>query len=287
MDTDTPELLASYWLHAGDTAPAVGREWSAWDFEARVRTLAEVGFTGIGLTHTELRHRLAHHGETLTHLRAVLDRHGVTHVELEILNAWLLPRDDERRERERTTREFLLDAAEALDAAHLKVGNFDGHRVAVEDAATRFQTLCEAAGAVDTAVGFEPSPVDPNVACLDDALAVVAEPENGGLLLDSWHLAKMGVPNERLGGLDASDIVAAEIADGYDDTDVATVTEMVDHRQLPGAGEFDLDGFVSALRRAGYAGPWGHEILSAEYRQLPMEHAYQVAYETAMAVLRR
>jgi sugar phosphate isomerase/epimerase len=217
----------------------------------------------------------------------VLDRHGVTHVELEILNAWLLPRGDERRDRERETREFLLDAAEALDAAHLKVGNFDGHRVAIEDATARFQTLCAAAEAVDTAVGFEPSLVDPNIDCLDDALAVVAGPENGGLLLDSWHLAKLGVPPERLAALDASDVVAAELADGYYDTDVETVTEMVAHRELPGVGEFDLDGFVSALRRAGYAGPWGHEILSAEYRQLPMAQAYRMAYETAIEVLRR
>ncbi|MDS0282344.1 sugar phosphate isomerase/epimerase family protein [Haloarcula onubensis] len=287
MTTDGPELLASYWLHAGDTAPAVGREWSAWDFETRVQRLAEVGFTGIGLTHTELRHRLTEHGETLADLRSVLDRHGLTHVELEILNAWLLPRADERRERERETREFLLSAAETLDAAHLKVGNFDGHRVPLADAAARFRTLCERAAAVDTAVGFEPSPVDPNVDSLDDALAVVEGAANGGLLLDSWHLAKLGVPTERLRDLDASDIVAAELADGRYDTDVETATEMVDHRELPGDGEFDLDGFVSALRRAGYAGPWGHEILSAEYRQRPMEQAYRQAYETAMAVLRR
>lgn len=287
MDTGEPELLASYWLHAGDTAPAVGREWSTWDFETRVETLADVGFTGIGLTHTELQHRLDHHDETLAELGAILDRHGLTHVELEILNAWLLPRDDERRVREQETREFLLKAAEVLDAAHLKVGNFDGHRVPLEDVAARFQALCEGAAAVDTRVGFEPSPVDPNVDGLDDALAVVEGPENGGLLLDSWHLAKMGVPYERLSDLDAGDIVAAELADGADGADVDLVTEMVDHRCLPGGGVFDLDGFVSALRDAGYAGPWGHEILSAEYRQLPMEAAYRVAYETSMGVLRR
>jgi len=287
MDTGDPELLASYWLHAGETAPAVGREWSPWDFEARVETLAAVGFTGIGLTHTELRHRLTHHDETLADLRAILERHGLTHVELEILNGWLLPRDDERRERERETREFLLEAAEVLDATHLKVGNFDGHPVPLENVADRFRTLCEAAEAVDTAVGFEPSPVDPNVDGLDDALAVVAGAENGGLLLDSWHLAKLGVPYERLGGLDADDIVAAELADGVDEADVDLVTEMVDHRRLPGDGTFDLEEFVAALRDAGYAGPWGHEILSAEYRQRPMDEAYRVAYETAMGVLRR
>jgi len=56
---------------------------------------------------------------------------------------------------------------------------------------------------------------------------------------------------------------------------------------VPGDGTLDLDGFVSALRAAGYAGPWCHEILSAEYRQLPMEQAYRVAYETATGVLRR
>jgi len=78
-----------------------------------------------------------------------------------------------------------------LDAAHLKMGNSDGHRVPLEAVAARFLGLCGAAEAVDTAVGFEPSPVDPNVDDLDDTLAVVATAENGGLLLDSWHLAKL------------------------------------------------------------------------------------------------
>ena len=34
-------------------------------------------------------------------------------------------------------------------------------------------------------------------------------------------------------------------------------------RRLPGDGDFDIGGFVAAVRAAGFQGPWGVELLSA------------------------
>ena len=44
------------------------------------------------------------------------------------------------------------------------------------------------------------------------------------------------------------------------------VDEMVNHRQLPGEGEFPLPAYVAVCRELGYEGPWGVEVLSEELR---------------------
>jgi sugar phosphate isomerase/epimerase len=98
-------------------------------------------------------------------------------------------------------------------------------------------------------------------------------------------MVKLGVTNERSSPPDADDIVAAEIADGYVETDLGFVEETINLRKLPGEGEFDLAGFVDAVEQTGFDGAWGHEILSEEYRRLSMDDAYRRAYDTAMTVL--
>jgi hypothetical protein len=44
---------------------------------------------------------------------------------------------------------------------------------------------------------------------------------------------------------------------------------------------------IAALRRAGYQGPWGVEILSEEHRATEVREAIARAYESARGVLRR
>ncbi len=46
-------------------------------------------------------------------------------------------------------------------------------------------------------------------------------------------------------------------------------------RRIPGEGDYDVIGFIKAIAATGYGGPWGNEILSEEYRRLPMEVAYR------------
>jgi sugar phosphate isomerase/epimerase len=64
------------------------------------------------------------------------------------------------------------------------------------------------------------------------------------------------------------------------------VDETINHRRLPGEGEFDVAGYVEACRNHGYGGPWGVEVLSAELRKLPIEEEFRRAYETSMAQFR-
>jgi sugar phosphate isomerase/epimerase len=55
----------------------------------------------------------------------------------------------------------------------------------------------------------------------------------------------------------------------------------VHRRRYCGEGSFDLNGIITALRTAGWTGPWGVEILSEEHRSLPVEEAVQRAADSA------
>jgi sugar phosphate isomerase/epimerase len=285
MAGDDDALIGSYWLHAGDTEPLTGREWSPWSFERRVEKLAAVGFEGIGIVDVDLEQALQYEFEDLSAVAAVLEENGMEHVELEMMVNWPLDPEDYRRREERPTRDLLLEAADVLDARHVKVGNTFGHPVPTSVLAERFADLCAEAAAVDTRVGLEIMPADHYVRDLDDALAVVGGPDNGGLLLDSWHMVKMGIENDDIAALDAEDVVSVELADGYVETDLEFLEETLNLRRLPGEGEYDMAGFVEAIRATGYGGPWGLEILSEEYRRLSMDDAYARAYDSGRSVL--
>ncbi len=53
----------------------------------------------------------------------------------------------------------------------------------------------------------------------------------------------------------------------------------------PAEGEFPIRAYVAALRDAGYAGPWGVEVLSEDLRALPIEEIFDCASATSRAQL--
>lgn len=279
-DTDT-DLIASYWLHAGETEPFVGRDHSLWDFQERVEVLAETGFDGVGIYHADLVYLLDEDGYSLERIRDVLAENDMEYVELEFMTQWMLDEDAERRVEEEPVLERMLEAADVLDARHLKVANSWGYELTTDELRTAFEELCDRARGVGVDVGYELLAADPVVETIDDAVEVTETSSNGGLFLDNWHLVKMGVTNDEISALSADDIVAVEFEDGIVDADMEFFEETVNHRKLPGEGEFDVEGFIAAAKAAGFDGPWGMEILSAEYRDMPMESAYATAYEAA------
>ncbi|HEY4827480.1 MAG TPA: hypothetical protein VIH85_11955, partial [Solirubrobacteraceae bacterium] len=74
-----------------------------------------------------------------------------------------------------------------------------------------------------------------------------------------------------------------ELSDGPVEFMDDPIDEVINHRRLPGEGEFDIPGYIEACRAVGYEGPWGVEILSEELRNLPMEEEFKRAYDTTAA----
>jgi sugar phosphate isomerase/epimerase len=275
------DLLASYWTLAGPVELHTGREWSLFDIVDRVTAAASAGFRGIGLWHADLLHILEERG--LRDLRAILDDGGMAHVELEFLSDWFLDPGTEPRRRSDQHRRALLDAAAVLGARHVKVGNFAGRQVPVGLLTERFAELCAEAAEHGTSVAYEFTYRDPTAGSLEAARSVVqgASAANGGLVLDLWHVVDLGVSTTAIRELPAGTVVAAEVSDGARRLESGARRTMRD-RRLPGDGDFDIAGFVAAVRATGFQGPWGVELLSAAIGSLCPDELARRAYRSTI-----
>jgi sugar phosphate isomerase/epimerase len=281
------ELVALYWTVSGPVEVHVGREWSLFDFRDRCAHAQRVGFAGTGIWHADLEHQLE--TRTLADIKAILDDHGLTRLELEFLMDWFLePTDDRRRESDRGRR-LLWEAAATLGAHHVKVGNIPGTPCPLELVTERFAELCDdAAQHHDALIAYELIPFDVNVNTLEELLAVVAGAgrANGVAALDTWHLSKLAIPPEALRAIPPEKLGWVELSDGQFANMEDRIDEVVNHRRLPGEGEFDIPAYVDACARLGYAGPWGVEVLSEDLRNRPIDEIFDKAYATTSAQFR-
>jgi sugar phosphate isomerase/epimerase len=281
------DVVGLYWTLSGPVEVHTGREWTLFDFRDRCEEAAKVGFSGIGIWHADLEHVLE--TRSLPEMREILDANGLRHLELEFLMDWFLDPGDERRAASDASRGLLFEAADVLGAHHVKVGNIPGTPAPLEQVTERYAELCaDAAAHHDAKIVYEFMPFDVNVHSLDAALEVVegAGAPNGGLAIDTWHMAKLGIAPEELRRIPLEYLTWVELSDGRREDMADLVDETVNHRRLPGEGEFDVAAYVEVCRDAGYPGPWGVEVLSEELRNLPMEEIFKRAYETTSAQFR-
>ncbi len=280
------ELLGLDWTISGPVDVHYGREWSLFDLRDRCAQAARVGFSGIGIWHADLEHVLE--TRSLADVAALLDEYGLRYLELEFLWEWFLDPSDDRRKESDTLRAFLWEAAAALPAHHVKVGNIPGTPCEIPRLTEAYAELCaDAAEHHDAKIVYEFMPPDVNVQTLEAALAIVegADAPNGGLAIDTWHMAKLGIEPDALRSVPARHLGWVELSDGRWENMPDPVDETINHRELPGEGEFPILEYVAAVRDAGYDGPWGIEVLSEKLRNLPIEEIFDRAYETGSAQL--
>ena len=281
------ELVALYWTISGPVEVHVGREWSTFAWADRCIEAERAGFQGIGLWHADIEHQLEL--RTLREMKRILDDAGLKYVQLEFLADFFVPPGQPGRAESDERRRMLLDAAGTFDAHHIKVGNIPGTPCELDRLTEAFAELCQdAANYTDARVVYEFMPFDVNVNTLDTALELVetAAQPNGGLALDTWHMGKLGIAPDELRRIPLEYLSWVELSDGQVQNMDDPVDETVNHRRLPGEGEFDLPGYVAVCQEMGYAEPWGVEVLSAELRKLPIEEEFQRAYETTAAQFR-
>jgi sugar phosphate isomerase/epimerase len=285
MATDTGvELMGAYWTTAGPTQPHVGQEWSNFDFADRCAEAAKAGMKGIGIWHADLAHIL----ETRSHddIKNLLEDNGLRYLELEFIMDWFVDPGDERREASDAIRDLLFRAAGELGAHHVKVGNIPGTHCEIPLLTERFAELCaRAAEHTDAKIVYEFMPFDANVKSLATVLEIVggAGAPNAGVAIDTWHMSKLGIAPDELRRIPPEYLSWVELSDGWLKNMDDPIDEVVNHRELPGEGEFDLRGYISACKDLGYAGPWGVEVLSEELRNQPMDVIFRRAYDTTAA----
>ncbi len=281
------DLIALYWTVSGPVEVHVGREWSLFDWRDRCEQAARVGFSGLGLWHADIEHQLE--SRSLSDIKRIFDDAGLRYLELEFLQDWFLNPGEELRKESDRRRRLLFDAAAALDAHHIKVGNIPGTPAELPQITERFAELCaDAADHTAARIVYEFMPFDVNVRTLDAALEVVqgAGAQNGGLAIDTWHMGKLGIAPDELRRVPLEYLTWIELSDGRRDDMEDPIDEVVNHRKLPGEGEFGVAEYVDVCREMGYAGPWGVEVLSEELRNLPIEEIFNRSYEATAAQFR-
>jgi sugar phosphate isomerase/epimerase len=278
------DLLALYWTVCGPADVHVGREWSTFDWRDRCVEAARVGFKGIGLWHADIEHQFQ--TRTLREMKRIFDDAGLTYLQVEFPADFFVDPGEPARAESDQRRRLLFETAAAFDAHHIKVGNIPGTPCELGKLTEAYAELCEDAAARTSAtVVYEFMPFDVNVNTLDAALGVVqgAGAPNGGLAIDTWHMANLGITPQDMRRIPPEQLAWVELSDGQVENMEDLIDETVNHRRLPGEGEFDIPGYVEVCREIGYTGPWGVEVLSEELRNLPIEEEFKRAYETTVA----
>jgi sugar phosphate isomerase/epimerase len=287
------ELLAAYFTLAGNVYPFSAQGiLSPFPFRDRVEAAAKAGWKGMGFLFADAAATASDIG--LPDMRRILKDNGIKHVELELLIDWYL--DGERRVRSNQMRNNILQMAEQLGARAVKVSGGRGadptnpqpHELVadVPRMIEGFRGLCRDAAAHGTSIVMELTPFSnvPTIA-LGRAIMEGADQENGGLLLDIWHIVRGGNSFDEIPKIPARFIGAIELDDA--DAELSgerTIWEdTIHYRSLPGEGGLRVPAFIRAVQKTGYTGPWGVEILSKSFRTLPLDVAAQRAFDATMA----
>jgi sugar phosphate isomerase/epimerase len=275
------ELLGSYWTFAGGALPHTDKEFATFDFKDRVEALSKAGFRGMGIWHADLAKILEK--RSLKEMSQIFDDNGIKYVELEFLTDWFL--DGEKKKKSDERKQLLLTAAEALGARHVKVGDFDNLKYEMPKLIESFAALCKDAADHGTKILFELMPFS-MLTTLKETLTMLdgAGVKNGGIMFDFWHVEKLKITHEELASVPLKYILGAEMNDGFrkPPPEWSLFEETINHRKMCGTGEFDVRGILAALRKAGYLGPYGVEVLSSEVRTWPLEQVTQTARSTTL-----
>jgi sugar phosphate isomerase/epimerase len=282
--TQPVQLLGSFWTLAVGADPK-GDQHCAHDFRLRVQTAAEAGFTALGFWHTDLRKIREKH--SFVEMKHILDGHGITYIEVEWLLDWFCT--DQRRVASDETRTLLLDAAEALRADHIKIGDLGNDCANVAQLTDEFGPLCRQAAERGTNVLFEMLPPQFSQARSLDAVVAIcsgAGAANGGIMLDNLHLQRSGTPPQDIVRKIGRHVpLGVEINDGTLAMPVDLEDSVINKRLLPGDGEFDIDAFLHAVWNQGYAGPIGVEVLNEYIRKWPLQTAATEAFAKTRRVV--
>ncbi len=275
------ELLAAYWTLAGDTYPGAPSEISPFSLQARAEAAAKAGWRGIGLVHADLIYNVAKLG--LPTMRNIFKDNGIKFLEVEFLIDWHL--QGPLRAASDRVRDELLEIAGELGAHNLKVagGLFEEGPPDIPLMRESFAVLCDKAKPFDVNVVIEFLPFS-SVNTIDRAIAVTEGVRaNGGVLVDTWHVARGGMSFDEIAKLPLELIKSIELDDANHAIVESLFNDSTHHRKFCGDGELDVPEFIQQIVNVGYRGPWGVELISAECRKLPLEVAAKRAFDSTMA----
>ena len=274
--TPTIELMNLFWTTAG-IAPGQG-EISPYDFKDRVEAAARAGFKGVGLWHTDLEHVMLH--RPLKEMKMILDDNGMKCFELEFLVDWFV--EGGRKSESDTRKHRLLEASAALNASHVKIGDFYNVPCPLPRVTEAFAALCAEAEGYGATIGFEMmscSMIDK----LQDAITMLetAGAKNGGIILDIVQVEQLKIPFAEIRQIPLQYLMGIELNDGA--LPGSPLYDPARMRRICGEGDFDIQGLIRCVFDMGYMGPWAVEVMSEELARIPLQELSNRAFQTTLA----
>jgi sugar phosphate isomerase/epimerase len=246
--------------------------------------VADAGFTGLGLIADDLLDIRDSIGFQV--LRNLITEAGLTHVEIELIERWWVPRGQSGHSYD--VRDLLFEAADVLSPAMVKIGSELGTRTPhPEELISPLRELAEQAMEHGTRIAIETMPfsIISTVPMGAEIVSAAAHPAVG-ILVDAWHVFRAGTSLDELqASLTPEMIYGVELDDASATVRGTLFEDTVDNRLLCGHGTFDLAGLVAVLTGIGFDGPWGVEIMSTSFRALPVRQGLMIAAESARTVL--
>jgi sugar phosphate isomerase/epimerase len=278
------EILGSYWT-LGVGADPLADQRCPHDFRWRVEIAASSGFKGMGFWHADILE--IRRSYSFQQMKRLLNDNGIVHIEVEWLLDWFCT--GARRDASDQIRTLLLDAAEALGASHIKIGDLGNDCTEIPRMTEEFALLCRQAAERGVRVLFEMLPQQFSRApSLDDVLAICqgAGANNGGIMLDNLHVQRTATtPDDIVRKIGRRIPLGVEINDGYLATPARFQDSVVNKRLLPGDGEFDIASFLKAVWSIGYDGPIGVEVLNEYIRKWSLETAATESFAKTQRVV--
>ncbi|MCL2421147.1 MAG: sugar phosphate isomerase/epimerase [Defluviitaleaceae bacterium] len=282
MAKSNVDLMCTYWTTAG-LVPGEG-DISRFSFKDRVEAMSKAGFKGIGFWHTDLEHIMSQ--MPLSEIKKILDANGMEHIQLEFLTDWFLT--GQKKAESDKLKKRLFEASAALNASHVKVGDFYETSCSMDQAVESWAALCKDAEAYGATIGFE-FMLNSMINTVPEALQMVqqAGAKNGGLIVDIIHVNLINTfgkshktTNEELSQIPLENLICVEINDAA--LESSPLYDPERERRWLGEGDFDVTGFIDAFQKAGYNGPWALEIYSKDLACLPLQEVCDRAYNTTI-----
>jgi sugar phosphate isomerase/epimerase len=252
-------------------------------FRERVAAARAGGFDGISLRLGDYARARAE-GLSDDEMRALLAAEGVAVGEIEALTAW---RPGATPARPEHAEPRVLAIAEALHARSISVVEGPGAPLPVDAAAEAFAALCDRAAARGLLVHVEFWPGSALDLATAAAVIAAADRPNGGLLVDTWHLARTRGGTALLEGISGARIGAVQISDSprVEEPEPDYLAAALNRRLVPGEGSLDLVAFLRLLQAGGSPAPIGVEICSARLAAEPPETVARRAGDAIRALL--
>jgi sugar phosphate isomerase/epimerase len=259
-------------------------------FTERLRLAAASGFAGLSMWESDYLGARAE-GFTDADLRGALADHGIEIAELDALTRWLPGEDADVRSEWTTSFEEkdFYAVADAIGARSINVVDLGPRRtISVDAAAEAFAGVCDRAREHGLLVHIEFLPWSsiPNV---ESAWEIVREAgrDNGGVLLDTWHLLRSGGTPESLLEIPRDRVYAIQVSDAPAVAESNLMEETMERRLLPGEGAARVRDVIDVLSDGGCTAPVGVEVFSTEQAALPADQVIERMAQATRGALGR